>query len=135
MEEEDGKFLEVCESMFSLFVKEVGSTDEKEVKSLREKRSGLRDQVRGSFESTRFVRLAKRLSLTEKELTALVWIMIHGTAFPTSEIVEKRSQMVNLREFAGMSALEFLRFTSKQRDHVKQGIIELVRIFYIFSFI
>ena len=128
----DNEFLSVYESMFALFVKELSfhDKDEEKVKECREKRKALEEKLfsRGYedvSEQPRFIRLAKKLNFTNKELSALAWIMIHGTAFPTSEIVEKRSQMVNVREFSGMNALEFLQFTSKQREHVKQGIVEL----------
>ena len=128
----DNEFLSVYESMFALFVKELSfhDKDEEKEKECREKRKALEEKLfsRGygdASEPPRFLRLAKKLNFTNKEVSALAWIMIHGTAFPTSEIVEKRSQMVNVREFSGMNALEFLQFTSKQREHVKQGIVEL----------
>ena len=69
--------------------------------------------------------LAKKLNFTNKELSALAWIMIHGTAFPTSEIVEKRSQMVNVPGVLGMSSVGVLAVHLKQGEHVKQGIVEL----------
>lgn len=142
--DDDVTIVEMYESMLDVFVEEIewkrkravgeGGVDaEKTLESVLAKRADLETSLRNLLENntkkgvlgSRLMRLANRLELTEKETTALAFVLVHGTASPTSKYLESRPAMVNIREFARMSAREFLRFTSKERAHVKQGIVEI----------
>jgi hypothetical protein len=102
-------------------------------------RSKLQQRIKAkiSQKPPRAARLASKLGLSEKEMIALLFIVLHhvGTRFPpVSEGYSGRGMIRNMALFADLSSVETLAFLSSNRPHMKQSLIQMNEEFMSFEF-
>lgn len=94
-------------------------------------RNTLQARVNGMQTKPRLYRLADRLSLTELEIRAFVFIILTCTGMDGPPADERRqtprprSELFTCRQFANMDGHQLLHFLSPSRKHFVQGLLEV----------
>jgi uncharacterized protein (DUF2164 family) len=112
--------------------KEFSKSAENLLNSIDRVKKVLKENIKQRIEKTkeenallpRILRLSKKFQLTEKETEAILFILISQSGIQLA-LIDSSSEASLMGMHSDMSSHELLSFLSPNRQHVKQGIVEV----------